>query len=153
MDIFEESGIRPYINAHDTYTVYGGSRMPLEVLEAMRLISAHFVDFDELRRKTGEKIASLTRNEAAYVTNGASGAIMLATAVCLARGDAYRYMRLPETDSRNEVIVLCCQHNAYDKAIAAAGSPLTGTRLACRNGPRRRRLTGLRRGSSSRRRG
>ena len=122
MGIFEELGIRPYINAHDTYTIYGGSRMPPEVLEAMRQISGHFVDFDELQRKTGEKIAVLTRNEAAYVTNGASGAILLATAVCLARGDAYRYSRLPQTDSRNEVIILNCQHNAYDKAIAVAGA-------------------------------
>ncbi len=122
MKLFEELGIRPYINAHDTYTVYGGSRMAPEVLEAMRQISEHFVDFDKLQRKTGEKIAALTQNEAAYVTNGASGAILLATAVCLARGDAYRYMRLPETDSRNEVIVLNCQHNAYDKAIVTAGA-------------------------------
>ena len=28
MDIFAELGIDGYINAHDTYTVYGGSRMP-----------------------------------------------------------------------------------------------------------------------------
>ena len=122
MGIFEELGIRPYINAHDTYTVYGGSRMSAETLEAMRQISGHFVDYDELQRKAGEKIAALTRNEGAYVTNGASGAILLATAVCLARGDAYRYMRLPQTDARNEVIILNCQHNAYDKAIAAAGA-------------------------------
>ena len=122
MGIFEELGIRPYINAHDTYTVYGGSRVSAETLEAMRQISEHFVDYDELQRKAGEKIAALTRNEGAYVTNGASGAILLATAVCLARGDAYRYMRLPQTDARNEVIILTCQHNAYDKAIATAGA-------------------------------
>lgn len=122
MGIFEELGVRPYVNAHDTYIVYGGSRMPPEALEAMRQISEHFVDFDELQRRAGEKIAALTRNEAAYVTNGASGAILLATAVCLARGDACRYARLPLTDSRNEAIILCCQHNAYDKAIAAAGA-------------------------------
>lgn len=122
MDIFEELGIRPYINAHDTYTIYGGSRMPTEAIEAMRQISTHFVDFDELQKAVGERIAALTHNEAAYVTNGASGAILLATAVCLARGDAYRYSCLPHTDEKNEVIVLSCQHNAYDKAIAAAGA-------------------------------
>ena len=122
MDIFEELGVRPYINAHDTYTVYGGSRMSPEAVEAMRQISRRFVDFDELQRRAGERIAALTHNEGAFVTNGASGAILLATAVCLARGDAYRYMRLPKTDSRNEVILLCCQHNAYDKAVEAAGA-------------------------------
>lgn len=122
MNIFEELGIRPYINAHDTYTVYGASRMPDAAFEAMRQISEHFVDFDELQAVVGEKIARLTRNEAAYVTNGASGALLLATAVCLARGDEHRFMKLPETDGRNEVVVLHAQHNAYDKAIPAAGA-------------------------------
>ena len=121
MNIFEELDVRPYINAHDTYTVYGGSRMPREVLEAMRGISEHFVDYDELQRKAGDRIAELTHNEAAYVTNGASGAILLAAAVCLAGGDAYRFSRLPSTDLRNEVVILNCQHNAYDRAVAAAG--------------------------------
>lgn len=124
VNIFEELNIRPYINAHDTYTVYGGSRMSAETLEAMRQISEHFVDFTQLQKVVGEKIAALTHNEAAYVTNGAAGAIQLATAVCLARGDVYRYMRLPETDGPNEVVVIHAQHNAYDKAIAAAGAKI-----------------------------
>lgn len=124
MDIFEELDIHPYINAHDTYTIYGGSRMSREAIEAMRQISAHFVDFDELQQKIGERIAELTHNEAAYVTNGASGAVLLSTAVCLAHGDEYRYSKLPSTDSGNEVIVFNGQHNAYDKAIVTAGASI-----------------------------
>ncbi|NLF28188.1 MAG: hypothetical protein GX592_09845, partial [Clostridiales bacterium] len=110
MDIFDELGVRSYINAHDTYTVYGGSRMSGAAIEAMRQVSERFVDFGELQAAVGERIAHLTRNEAAYVTNGASGALLLATAVCLARGDEHRFMRLPETDGRSEVIVLHAQH-------------------------------------------
>lgn len=124
MDIFAELGITSYINAHDTYTVYGGSRMSLECFEAMRQVSQHFVDFAQLQRVVGEKIARLTHNEAAYVTNGAAGAVQLAAAVCLAKGDLYRYMSLPRTFGPDEIIVLHAQHNAYDAAILATGAKM-----------------------------
>ena len=35
MDFYEKNGIIPYINAHDTYTVYGGSRMAENTLQAI----------------------------------------------------------------------------------------------------------------------
>ena len=123
MDIFEKLGSQKYINAHDTYTVYGGSRMAENSLDAMRDIAAHFVDFDELHRVAGRFIADLTHNEAAFVTNGAAGALQIAAAVCMCQGSAYRYMRLPQCDPamNRDFIVLHSQHNAYDKAIEGAG--------------------------------
>lgn len=124
MNIFEKLGIRKYINAHDTYTIYGGSRMAPNTLEAMCAIAGHFVDFGELQQAVGERIAQLTHNEAAFVTNGSAGAIQLAAAVCMCKGDAYRYMRLPECDAdmHRDCVVMRCQHNAYDKAIEGAGA-------------------------------
>lgn len=122
MDIFKELGIKAYINAHDTNTVYGGSRMSENALRSMVEISRKFVNINELQGVLGEKIAYLTHNEAAYITNGASGGLLLSTAVFLSKGDAYKFMRLPETSGPNEVIILSCQHNAYDKAIPAAGA-------------------------------
>lgn len=125
MDIFEKIGIRPYINAHDTYTVYGGSRMAENTLEAMKEISKRFVDFDELQEKVGKKIAEMTFNEAAYVTNGSAGAIQLAAAVCMCKGDAFHFMRLPACEDINKrIIVMRGQHNAYDKAIEEAGGEI-----------------------------
>ncbi len=122
MDMFEALGVHKYINAHDTYTVYGGSRMTEKTLAAMNSIAAHFVDFAELEAAAGRRIAQLTRNEDAYVTNGAAGAIQLAAAVCMCRGDDYRYMRLPNgEDLCRDFVVMRCQHNAYDKAIEGAG--------------------------------
>ncbi len=123
MDVFEKLGIRKYINAHDTYTVYGGSRMAPETLEAMCAVAGHFVDFDELHRAAGGRIAELTHNEGAFVTNGAAGALQLAAAVCMCRGSAYRYMRLPQCDPEmnRDFVVMRSQHNAYDKAIEGAG--------------------------------
>jgi len=122
MDIFAELGLKAYINAHDTYTVYGGSRMPPECFEAMQQVAEHFVDFNQLQQAVGEKIAQLTHNEAAFVTNGAAGALQLAAAVCLAQGDMYRYMRLPRTFGPDEIIVIHGQHNAYDTALLATGA-------------------------------
>lgn len=125
MDIFEKIGIKPYINAHDTYTVYGGSRMAENTLDAMRDIARHFVDFDELQKKVGEKIAEMTHNEAAYVTNGSAGAIQLAAAICMVKGNPFHFMRLPYCDDINKrIIVMRPQHNAYDKAIEEAGGEI-----------------------------
>ena len=49
MDFYEKNGIIPYINAHDTYTVYGGSRMAENTLQAMKEAAASFVDLKQIR--------------------------------------------------------------------------------------------------------
>lgn len=121
--MLEETGIRSYMNAHDTYTVYGGSRMGIDALEAMKEISEIFVDMYEVQRILGKKIAALTKNEGAYITNGAAGGLMLAAAVCMAKGSMYRYRKFPDTgNGPDEAILLHCQHNAYDKAIESSGA-------------------------------
>ena len=66
MSVIEELQITPYINAHDTYTVYGGSRMSARTLEDMRQIAAVFVDMDELQLRLGQAAAQLTKNEDAF---------------------------------------------------------------------------------------
>ena len=50
MDIFEELGVKKYINAHDTYTIYGGSRMSARTLKTMEEMAGAFVDMEELQR-------------------------------------------------------------------------------------------------------
>lgn len=123
MDIFEKLGIKRYINAHDTYTVYGGSRMSPRTLKAMEEIAGAFADMEELQRVLGDRTAGLTRNEGAYFTNGASGGLLLAACVCMTGGDLYHYRKLPDTeDMPNEIIVMRAQRNAYDKAIEASGA-------------------------------
>ena len=123
MDILTRLGVKKYINAHDTYTVYGGSRMSAASLKAMEEAAHWFVDIDELQAAIGDRIAGLTKNEGAYVTNGASGGLLLAAAACMTKGDPYRFTRLPKTGGvPDEIIVMRCQHNAYDKAIEGAGA-------------------------------
>ena len=123
MTFYEKLGIDTYINAHDTYTIYGGSRMSQKTLEAMNQAAASFVDISQVQQVLGEKIAKMTNNPGAYITNGAAGAIILATAVCMVKGDMYAFSKLPDTSGlANEVIVMRSQRNGYDAAIRTAGA-------------------------------
>ena len=124
-DYLQEYGIERYINAHDTITLYGASRMAESTLEAVRQVSGCFVDIVQMQRALGERIAAMTHNEAAYIANCAAGALQLCAAVCMAGDSEAAYRRLPDTTGlRSEIIVLHAQHNCYDKAVEAAGARL-----------------------------
>lgn len=133
MDIYQRIGVRRVINADATLTRLGGSLMPDEVLAAMREAAGSFVDMHELQQVVGQRIASLTRNEAAYVTTGAASAIVLATLAGMTRGDLPTIARLIETSEapRDEVIIQRAQRIPYDPAIRLAGARIVeiGNRL------------------------
>ncbi|MFR2849161.1 MAG: hypothetical protein ACLTC4_19515 [Hungatella hathewayi] len=124
MDYLEKYGIKSYINAHDTITLYGASRMAGNTKEAMNQISQCFVDIQDLQIRLGKHIAEVTHNEAAYLANGAAGAVQLCAAVCMADRSDYNYMHLPIRRSETGVLVFSCQHNCYDKAIEATGGSI-----------------------------
>ena len=125
IDVFKDLGITKYINAHDTYTVYGGSRMDDIAIEAMNQIRKHFVDFNELEEKVGRAIADLTGNEDCFITNGAAGALTLAAAVTMCGDNPFYYQQLPTVvGDKEEFILLKCQRNAYDKSLQAAGAKI-----------------------------
>ena len=106
MDIYDRLGVTKLINAAGNNTVIGGSLMPPEVLEAMTEASRSFVDLVELYRKVGAEIARLAQVEAAHISSGAAGGIVLATAACLTGADAGKIARLPDTTGiRNEVVL------------------------------------------------
>ena len=58
-------GIPRVLNAATTYTRIGGSRMAPEVLAAMVQGANDFVEIEQLHKVAGERIAQLTKNEAA----------------------------------------------------------------------------------------
>jgi L-seryl-tRNA(Ser) seleniumtransferase len=123
--IYRKLGVKPVINAFETVTMYGGSLMRPEVLDAMRDASTQFVSIPELHRKVGEELARLTNNEAAWVTAGCAAALALALAACMTRVDAKKVSRLPCTDGmKNEVIVHRCQRNSYDRALLLPGAQI-----------------------------
>jgi uncharacterized pyridoxal phosphate-dependent enzyme len=122
MSIYEQLGIRPIINANATLTKLGGSRMPPEVTAAMEEASRSFVDLHELQQRVGERIAALTRNEAAYVCAGAAAGLTLATAACVTEGAAGAVAQLPHLDGlKDEVIIQRSHRNGYDHAVRQVG--------------------------------
>jgi D-glucosaminate-6-phosphate ammonia-lyase len=121
-NIYEELGVRPLVNASATLTRLGGSIMPPQVLEAMVEASRHFVDLEDLQRRVGERLARMTRNEAAYVCTGAAAGLVLATAACVAGTDPAAITRLPDVSGlKNEVIIHKSHRNGYDHAVRQVG--------------------------------
>jgi uncharacterized pyridoxal phosphate-dependent enzyme len=108
-------GVRPVVNAAATLTMLGGSLMPAPVLKAMTDAAAHFVDLHELHSRVGERLATLTHNEAAYVTSGAAAAITLTVAACVSE----RSQVFP-VDA--EVVMFASQRNGYDYSARMIGA-------------------------------
>lgn len=125
MPILQKLGLRPIINASATLTKLGGSVMPPEVVEAMVDASRAYVDVHEMQRRVGQRIAELTRNEAAYVSSGAAAGLVLATAACITGADPAKIAQLPNlTGLKNEVIVHRSHRNGYDHAVRQVGVKL-----------------------------
>jgi L-seryl-tRNA(Ser) seleniumtransferase len=124
--VYEALGVKHVINATGTVTNLGGSVMPPEVVAAWVDASKHFVNLLELQDKVGEKIAKLVGGvEAALVTTGAAGALLLGVAAVVTRGDRDRIKRLPDTTGmKNEVIVQKSHHTCYDNQLTDVGVKL-----------------------------
>jgi len=123
MHLYERLGVRPVINARSFSTKAGGCALPREVLDAMCEASDCCVRMDELQEAASRIIAETTGAEAGMVTSGASAALTLATAACLAGFDVARMNRLPDTmGMKNEIIVHRSHRNDYDHAVRAAGT-------------------------------
>src|SRR5438132_9770103 len=95
--VYQSLGVKHVINATGTVTFLGGSLMPPEVVAAWIHASRHFVNLFDLQDRVGERIAQLIGVEAALVTTGAAGAILLGTAAAVTRGKPDLIKRLPDT--------------------------------------------------------
>jgi L-seryl-tRNA(Ser) seleniumtransferase len=122
--VYRSLGVRGVINASATLTRLGGSLMPAPVVQAMADAAGSFVDLEELHRKVGERLATLTGNEAAYVSSGATAGIVLTVTACLVGLVPERRVLLPDTSTlpRNEVIIQRGQRNVYDLAVRQTGA-------------------------------
>jgi uncharacterized pyridoxal phosphate-dependent enzyme len=106
MDIYDRLGVRKVINAWGTITTVGGSLMPPEAFAAMAEAGRSYVWMNELHEKAGQYIARLLGVEAAYISSGAAGGMVLAAAACLTGTDMERIWALPDTEGwANEIIV------------------------------------------------
>ena len=124
-DVYQALGIEPIINAAGTITIYGGSIMPPEVLAAWNAAAQNYVPLLELQDKIGKRIAKLLGVEAAMVTTGAAGGILVGTAAVLTHNDPQLVDQLPfPSESGFEVIRQKSHHETYDNLVKACGVTL-----------------------------
>jgi L-seryl-tRNA(Ser) seleniumtransferase len=129
--VYGALGVKHVINATGTVTVLGGSVMPPEVVAAWVDASKHFVNLLDLHDKVGERIAKVIGVEAALVTTGAAGALLLGTAAVVTRGDPKRIAQLPYTAGMpNEVIVQKAHRTCYDNQLTDVGVKLVNVETA-----------------------
>ena len=72
--------VEPVINAGGPNTKHSGSRPRPSVMQAMELASGDFYNIDELLIEAGNRIAELIGAEAATITSGASGGLVVQAA-------------------------------------------------------------------------
>jgi L-seryl-tRNA(Ser) seleniumtransferase len=122
--IYERFGVAPMINAAGTNTRLSGGMMAPEVTAAMAEAATVCVDMLELQAAASREIAAATGAEAGIVTCGASAALLLGTAACLARMDISAMDALPEAAPRRDIVMARSQRNMYDRALRVAGARL-----------------------------
>ena len=122
-DYYQKLGVEKIINAAGTYTYLTASVMPPEVQRAVAQAALHPVVLDDLQKASGEYIARRLRCEGAVVTSGASGALTLATAACIAAANGCRPEQIPQevASMKNEVIVQKAHRYEYDHAMLLCG--------------------------------
>jgi D-glucosaminate-6-phosphate ammonia-lyase len=123
--VFAKFKVRPVINACGIYTDLGGSVLSPGIWRAMEEINRSFVRMVDLLDRSGEMIASMLGAEAARVVPGASAAITLGTAACIAGRDGNAWEQLPDTSGlKNEVILQKAHRYKYDRMVRIAGGKL-----------------------------
>jgi len=121
--ILERLGVAPIIQAGGPNTKHSGSRPRPETLEAMEFASRYFFQLDELLIAAGELLADIIGVEAATITSGASGGLVIEAAAAITRGDKEKIARLPDTDGMaNEIIIQRCHHFGYERLYLVPGT-------------------------------
>ncbi len=122
MSVFDDLGVPRIINAYGTNTRLSAGMMAPEVLAAMAEAARATVEMHVLQAAASRVIAEATGAEAGIVTAGASAALLLGAAACMARLDPGAMNRLPDTTGlADEFIVMRSQRNMYDRALTVAG--------------------------------
>src|SRR5580704_6059967 len=122
-DYYQKLGVTPLINAAGTYTVLSASTMPDEVRAAIELAAKRPVNLNELLDASGAYLAKRLRCEAALVTSGAAGALVVGTAACITMGTKQPILDIPTDMSglKNEVVVQKSHRYDYDHALRNCG--------------------------------
>jgi L-seryl-tRNA(Ser) seleniumtransferase len=118
-DYYAKLGVQPIINAAGTYTFLTAAVMPPSVRRAVERAAYHPVRLKDLQISAGEYLARKLHCEAALVSSGASAALTLATAACIAKANGLPPQAIPGgvAGHKNEVVVQKSHRYEYDHAM------------------------------------
>jgi L-seryl-tRNA(Ser) seleniumtransferase len=95
------------------------------ILDAMLEAARSYVNIYELQDRVGKRIASMTHNEAAFVSCGAASGLLLAVAGCMTGLDDEKRKILPNTrDMKNQVIMHRKGRFPEDFAVQQTGATI-----------------------------
>jgi D-glucosaminate-6-phosphate ammonia-lyase len=122
-EIIQRLGVTPIINAGGPNTKHSGSRPRQEAMDTMQAMSEVFVNIDELLIAAGKEIAMLVGAEAATITSGASGGLVVQAAAAVSKGDPAIIARLPDTTGiPNELVIQKAHRFVYDHLYLVPGT-------------------------------
>ena len=123
MSIHSQLGIEPIINGVGPATRLGGLALSEYVWNAMRESNEESYRMEELHESAGKLIANLIGAPSSLVTAGASAALTLSTAACIAGFDRQMLIDLPFPQTKRvDVLVQRLHQDPYDHALSAAGA-------------------------------
>ena len=124
-ELYRSMGVRPIVNAAGPISVYGGGKARPEVISTVSKAFKTPVHIHELNRRASEVIAETIGVEAAFVSSGAAGGLVLQAAACIAGTDEDKMRRLPDsTGMRNEIVMQRCQRFSYIQSYRVGGGIL-----------------------------
>ena len=123
VSIHSQLGIEPIINGVGPATRLGGLALSESVWNAMRESNEQSYRMEELHESAGKLIANLIGAPSSLVTAGASAALTLSTAACIAGFDRQMLIDLPFPQTKRvDVLVQRLHQDPYDHALSAAGA-------------------------------
>jgi L-seryl-tRNA(Ser) seleniumtransferase len=121
--IHSQLEIEPIINGVGPATRLGGLALSENVWKAMQESNEKSYRMEELHESAGKFIANLIGAPASLVTAGASAALTLSTAACIAGFDRKMLIDLPFPQTKRvDVLVQRLHQDPYDHALSAAGA-------------------------------
>ena len=124
-DIYEEMGLTHVINAMGAVTLLGASSLSPRVMKAVKQANGRYVEMHKLLARAGEMIAEILGVEAAAMTTGTTGGLVLSTAACMCGTDTDKISRLPDTSGmKNEFLFQRPEHWLFERAITQTGAKL-----------------------------
>jgi L-seryl-tRNA(Ser) seleniumtransferase len=120
--ILSRFGLSRVINAAGTLTRLGGKPMAAEVAAAMAEAATVSINIAALQQLASDRIAAALGAEAGMVTTGASAALTLAAAACIAGDDLARMSALPFCPPPIQILLPRTHRTMYSHALAAAGA-------------------------------